>query len=504
MPNSESLLQDVLVVGGGINGVGIARDAAGRGYRVTLCEQGDLASGTSSASTKLIHGGLRYLEYGDFKLVREALREREILLAVAPHLVRPMRFVLPYVADMRPRWLLRLGLFLYDFLSRRDALPRSRHIDLRRDPAGEPLAANLSAAFEYSDCATDDARLVVLNAVDAAERGARILTRTRVVAAAHDGKAWTVQIEKADDASLSIRARALIDATGPWVTTLKIHPEPKRPARPFRLVRGSHLITRRLFDGKRAYIFQGRDRRIVFASPYEHDFTLIGTTEAPHASMRDEPATSAAEQAYLIDCVNRYFRLPVTNDDVRATYSGVRLLLEQTGKTAAAVSREYVLDLDAGPDRPPRLTVYGGKLTTYRALAEKAVDKLQVALGGSHARWTATAPLPGGDIGHADFEHFGDEMRDRYAWLDRRTFDRLLHAYGTRVEAFLGGAKSVEDLGEPIAHGLYAAEVRYLLSAEFASTAEDILWRRTKLGLKFTAEETADLERWLDRQRQGL
>lgn len=500
MPNAESL-QDVLVVGGGINGAGIARDAAGRGYRVTLCEQSDLASGTSSASTKLIHGGLRYLEYGDFKLVREALGEREVLLAIAPHLVRPMRFVLPRVAGMRPSWLLRLGLFLYDRLSRRNTLPRSRRIDLREDPAGEPLIASLSTAFEYSDCATDDARLVVINAVDAAERGASILTRTRVVAAEHDGKTWNVRIQQADKATRTIRARALIDATGPWVTTLKIDPAPERPARPVRLVKGSHLITRRLFDGERAYIFQGQDRRIVFAIPYRDDFTLIGTTEAQHASMQDEPAASSAEQAYLIDCVNRYFRESVTSDDVHATYSGVRLLLDQTGKTASAVSREYVLDLDAGPNRPPRLTIYGGKLTTYRALAEKAVDKLQAALGDSHASWTATAPLPGGNLDHADFDGFADEMRARYAWLDRQTLDRLLHAYGTRVETVLAGAVGVDDLGEPIAHGLYAAEVRYLLTTEFAQTAEDILWRRTKLGLRFTVEETAELERWLDRHR---
>ena len=500
MLKSESL-QDVLVVGGGINGAGIARDAAGRGYRVTLCEQSDLASGTSSASTKLIHGGLRYLEYGDFKLVREALREREVLLAVAPHLVRPMRFVLPHVADMRPSWALRLGLFLYDRLSRRNTLPRSRRIDLRRDPAGEPLAADLGAAFEYFDCATDDARLVVLNAVDAAERGATILTRSRVVAAEHDGEVWNVRVHQTDHASRSIRARALVDATGPWVTTLKIHPEPKLPARSVRLVRGSHLITRRLFAGESAYIFQGTDRRIVFAIPYEHDFTLVGTTEARHASMQDEPAASAAEQSYLIDCVNRYFRRAVTSDDVRATYSGVRLLLEQTGKTAAAVSREYVLDLDAAPDRPPRLTVYGGKLTTYRALAEKAVDKLEASLGDSRTSWTATAPLPGGDIAHADFDRFADEMRDRYVWLERQTLDRLLRAYGTRVEAVLGEAVRVEDLGEPIAHGLYASEARYLLAAEFAHTAEDILWRRTKLGLRFTAEEIARLERWLGRHQ---
>ena len=489
-------LQDIVVIGGGINGAGIARDAAGRGFRVTLCEQSDLASGTSSASTKLIHGGLRYLERGDFRLVRESLKEREILLNIAPHVVRPMRFVLPHVGGMRPVWLLRVGLFMYDHLGGSKHLAGSRRIDLRTHEASGALATGLRAAFEYSDCWADDARLVVLNAVDAAERGARILTRTQVVAAEHDGEAWRVRIDHAGDQAQPIRARAVVNATGPWVDTIRTPRTSQMPARRVRLVKGSHLVTRRLFAGDQAYVLQGEDSRIVFMIPYERDFTLIGTTETPHESMQDEATMSSAEQAYLIDCVNRYLRQPVVASDVVSTYSGVRLLIDEAGKAASAVSREYVLDIDAGPHRPPCLTVYGGKLTTYRALAAKAVNELQAALGGSRPGWTATAPLPGGDI-EADFVRFAAEMRARYAWLDRRTLDRMLRAYGTRIEAILGTASGVKALGEPIAHDLYAAEVDYLLKSEFARTAKDILWRRSKLGLRFSPVEAADLSRRL-------
>jgi glycerol-3-phosphate dehydrogenase len=490
-------LQDVLIIGGGINGAGIARDAAGRGLRVTLCEQADLAAGTSSASTKLVHGGLRYLEHGDFRLVRESLEEREILLRIAPHLVRPLRFVLPHVGGMRPAWMLRVGLFLYDRLGGRRRLAGSERIDLTTDPAGEPLAADLRVAFEYSDCWADDARLVVLNAVDAAERGARILTRSKVVSAEHDGEAWHVRMARESYRTQSIRARALVNATGPWVAAVGTQLVPDVPAKPVRLVKGSHIVTRRLYAGDRAYVLQGQDSRIVFVIPYERDFTLIGTTEAPHTSMEEPPAISSAERAYLIDSVNRYLRRPVGASDVVSTYAGVRLLVDDAGKAASAVSREYVLDLDTGPARPPCLTVYGGKLTTYRSLAEKAVSKLQSALGGSRPGWTATAVLPGGDVADADFDRFAADMRARYAWLDGRTLDRLLHAYGTRIEAILGAASRSDDLGEPFAHGLHAAEIDYLLNNEFARTAEDILWRRSKLGLRFDAADVAKLARRL-------
>ena len=480
-------MQDVLVIGGGINGVGIARDAAGRGLCVTLCEQNDLASGTSSASTKLVHGGLRYLEYGDFMLVREALQEREVLLRMAPHIIWPLRFVLPHNPDMRPAWMLRLGLLLYDNLGGRELLPPSGRINLRRHPAGAPLANAPCTASEYSDCWADDSRLVALNAVDAAERGATILTRTRVVAAQREADHWAVTTQHEDGTEETIHARAVVNAAGPWVADVAGAIGTEDLTRAVRLVKGSHIVTRRLFDGEHAYIFQGGDSRIVFAIAYERDFTLVGTTEMQHASMGDKPEISGDEQGYLLDFVRRHFGKDVANDDVAWSYAGVRPLLDEPGKGASAVSREYVLDLDSDDDEAPMLTVYGGKLTTYRTLSEKSVTILQRALGHSRRAWTAGSYLPGGDIDDADFDRFAADAGQRYPWLDATTLQRLLRAYGTRIDRVLGTASQTADLGYDFGHGLHEAEVEYLRSREFAATADDVLWRRSKMGLRLDA-----------------
>ena len=494
-------MQDILVVGGGINGAGIARDAAGRGYSVTLCEQGDLASGTSSASTKLIHGGLRYLEYADFMMVREALVEREVLLRMAPHIIWPLRFVLPHTPGMRSAWLLRLGLLIYDRLGGRDILPASRRVDLRRDVSGRSLSHRLRTAFEYSDCWADDSRLVVLNAVDAARRGATILTRTRVTSARRKADAWTVDIRDSDGRARTLQARALINAAGPWVADMSGRADSTRASRPVRLVKGSHLVTKRLFDGEQAYIFQVDDARIVFAIPYERDFTLIGTTEVAHSSMQVSPAISDAEQSYLLSSVARYFARELTPSDIVSTYSGVRPLLDEAGKTASAVSREYVIDLDVDDGNAPVITVYGGKLTTYRTLAEAAIAKLQEAYPVRGAAWTATSSLPGGDIGQADFDSFEADMQRRYPWLHRACLHRLLRAYGTDTESIVGSAERCSDLGIDFGHGLSEAEVEFLHDREFAMTADDILWRRSKMGLRLEQLQVSALGQWMAARR---
>jgi glycerol-3-phosphate dehydrogenase len=491
------LVQDVLVIGGGINGAGIARDAAGRGLSVTLCEQSDLASGTSSASTKLIHGGLRYLEHGNFMMVREALEEREVLLRMAPHIIRPLRFVLPHSLGMRPAWMLRLGLLIYDYLGGRKILPASGRIDLRNHPAGSPLASDLDTAFEYSDCWADDSRLVVLNAMDAAERGAKILTRTRVIAAQRLDDHWSVETRDAAGGARTIEARAVVNAGGPWVASVGTNVGADELTRQVRLVKGSHLVTRRLFDGEQAYIFQGADSRIVFAIPYERDLTLVGTTEVQHASMSENASITSDECRYLLEFVGRYFGRPIAADEIIWTFAGVRPLLDEVGKKSSEVSREYVLDLDSGEGAAPMLTVYGGKLTTYRTLSEKAVSKLQSAIGGSRRPWTAKSCLPGGDIENADFAQFEQDTRRRYAWLDEALLHRLLRAYGTRIEQILRPASKVSDLGHDFGAGLHEAEVGYLLHHEFASTTDDLLWRRSKLGLRLNPAQVRSLDRWL-------
>jgi glycerol-3-phosphate dehydrogenase len=479
---------DIAVVGGGINGCGIARDAAGRGLSVLLVEMGDLAGATSSASTKLIHGGLRYLEHYELRLVREALAEREVLLAAAPHIIRPLRFVLPHHAGLRPRWMIRTGLWLYDHLGGRRVLPGTRSLRLATDPAGAPLKADYTHGFEYSDCSVDDARLVVLNARDAADRGARILTRTRCARAERAGRVWRLRLRGASGVA-EASARILVNASGPWVSeVLRQCVCVETPDR-VRLVKGSHIVVDRLFEHERAYIFQNRDGRVCFAIPYEHDFTLIGTTDEDFAG---DPATAAitpTETAYLIEAVNAYFRVPVRNDQVRRTFAGVRPLFDDGASKAQEATRDYVLKLDAPAGSAPLLSVFGGKITTYRRLAETVLERLASHLPGARRPWTAAAPLPGGDFPHDGARRLAGDLRSAYPFLDDREARRLVAAYGTRARRMLANARTPSDLGERFGPSLTAAEVRYLIAEEWAATADDVIWRRSKLGLGMTKAE---------------
>ncbi|HEF4729577.1 glycerol-3-phosphate dehydrogenase [Burkholderia multivorans] len=474
---------DLLVVGGGINGAGIARDAAGRGLSVLLCEQDDLASHTSSASTKLIHGGLRYLEYKEFGLVRKALQERETLLRAAPHIMWPLRFVMPHMPNLRPAWLIRIGLFLYDHLAKRELLPGSRGIDMRRHAAGAPLVDSIRRGFVYSDGWVDDARLVVLNALDAKERGAEILTRTKLVSAERRSDEWEARLQQPDGAIRVVRARAIANAAGPWVGDV-LHGALGRGAHhSVRLVKGSHIVTRRLFDHDHAYIFQNPDKRIIFAIPYERDFTLIGTTDVEYTSDPARVAIDRDETQYLCDSINRYFKRKISPADVHWTYSGVRPLLEdENAANASAVTRDYRLEMDEG-EGAPLLSVFGGKITTFRKLAEEAGDMLCRALDRDAPAWTAGAPLPGGDIANAKFDAFADAFAKRHRWLPAPLARRYARAYGTRAARVVGDAQSLADLGAEIVPGLFEAELRYLRDAEWATCAQDVLWRRSKLGL---------------------
>jgi glycerol-3-phosphate dehydrogenase len=481
-------LQDLLVVGGGVNGCGIARDAVGRGLSVTLAEKGDLASATSSSSTKLIHGGLRYLEYREFRLVREALTEREVLLRAAPHIVWPLRFVLPHHGGLRPWPLLRLGLFLYDHLGGRRILPPTRALDLRRDPAGEPLRPEYRRGFEYSDCWVEDARLVVLNARDAADRGATVLTRTRCVSARREGRLWhAVLRDEADGTLREVAARTLVNAAGPWVKeVLGGVAGVNAPAR-VRLVKGSHIVTRRLYGHDRCYIFQNADGRICFAIPYEEDFTLIGTTDE---EFHGDPATAAiseAETDYLCRAVSDYFRRPVTPDAVVWSYAGVRPLYDDGASRAQAATRDYVLTLDATAGEAPLLSVFGGKITTYRRLAEAAMAKLAPHLPQAGAAWTATASLPGGDFPWDGAPALAAALRRDYPFLSEPWSRRLVRQFGTRAWAMLGDARRLEDLGQEFGAGLTAREVAWQMREEWARAPEDVLWRRSKLGLRIDA-----------------
>ena len=496
---SDALDCDLLVVGGGINGAGIARDAAGRGLRVVLCEQHDLASHTSSASTKLIHGGLRYLEFYQFGLVRKSLQEREVLIEAAPHLIHALRFVMPHAPHLRPVWMIRLGLLLYDHLARRRRLPASGLVDLRSHEAGAALLPDFTRGFVYSDGWVDDARLVVAAAKDAAEHGATVLTRTRCAALSRVAGYWHAQLLRADGSGLALRARAVVNATGPWVVQF-LREIANVPARhDIRLVRGSHIIVPRQFDHANAYVFQGEDRRIVFALPYEDAFTLIGTTEVDVAGDPGAAQIAPAEIDYLCALANRYFRTPLTAAHVVASYSGVRPLLRDDETNPSAVTRDYVLDIDA--DGPPLLSVFGGKITTFRRLAEEAVDALAPSLRLSAPAWTRHAHLPGGDLPGADFARFEHDLAHRCPWLPPPLRARYARAYGSRVLRVLGSAKHLEDLGEPVLPQLYAAEIDYLRREEWAQTAQDILWRRSKLGLHLPPDAAALLDDWLQRKR---
>ena len=481
---------DLAVIGGGINGTGIARDAAGRGLRVVLVEQNDLASGTSSASSKLIHGGLRYLEHGEFALVRTALTEREVLLRAAPHLIRPLRFVLPLNKARRSPALLRLGLLLYDWIGRREILPGTRALDLSVDQAGSPLRREFHRAYEYSDCFADDARLVVLNAVDAAERGAAIRTRTRCVRAER-GEVWGLTLDRRGQGEV-VTAGVLVNAAGAWVEAVAGSVLQQNVAPHLRLDKGSHIVVRRLYDHDRAYIFQAADRRVVFAIPFARDFTLIGTTDELFTG---DPATvvpSADEVAYLCGVVNEYFRAPVGPADVVWAFAGVRSLYDDGAHKPQDIGREYELILDERGGEAPLLTVYGGKITTYRRLAEDAMARLAHLLPASRP-WTAHSALPGGDFAYDGFEALVDRTLQRWPFLVGDHARRLAHAYGTRVDSVLQNAAKPEDLGPTLGADLTAAEVRYLMQNEWAADADDVLWRRSKLGLRFSGAQYAAL-----------
>ena len=491
---------DIAIIGGGVNGCGIARDAAGRGWSVYLCEKDDLASSTSSASSKLIHGGLRYLEHFEFRLVREALIEREVLWRIAPHIVWPLRFVLPHHADLRPAWLLRIGLFLYDHLGGRRLLPPTRSLRLADDPAGEPLKPEFKLGFEYSDCWAEDARLVVLNARDAADKGAVIAPRTRCLSGTREGGLWTLTVREERSRRVSkIRARALVNAGGPWVnevlgSTLQI-PTPAA----VRLVKGSHIVVRRLFQHDRCYILQNKDRRVFFVIPFERDYTLIGTTDLDYSGDLDEVQISPEEIDYLCSAASSYFRAPVTADQVVWSYSGVRPLYDDGASEAQEATRDYVLKLDASEDSPPLLSIFGGKITTYRRLAEAALAILSPRLPPARkaAGWTAQDALPGGDFPTDGFETLVSQTAARYPFLARDTVRRLVRAYGTRAERLLGGARAQSDLGRTFGADLTEAEVLYLANNEWAMSAADIVWRRSKLGLRMSEAEVQDLDAYL-------
>jgi glycerol-3-phosphate dehydrogenase len=487
---------DLAIIGGGINGAGIARDAAGRGLKVLLVEQNDLASGTSSKSTKLIHGGLRYLEFYGFRLVREALIEREVLIRLAPHLAQPMRFVLPHHAGLRPAWMLRLGLFLYDHLGGRKILPGTKAVDLTRGPIGEPLKSEYRQGFIYSDGWVDDARLVVLNAVDAAARGAAIRTRTRLMRAERRGENWQLSLLSRGVLETAT-ARALVNAAGPWVPQVAGHVLHTKISGHVRLVKGSHIIVPKLFEHEHAYIFQNADGRIVFAIPYEHDFTLIGTTDGDFNGDLSAPTASAAEIDYLCGAVNAYFRKGVTPDQVISTYSGVRQLYDDGARSAQNLTREYMLELDGHAGEAPLLTVYGGKITTYRTLAEAALQKLAPTFNMRES-WTAGAPLPGGDFPHDGIEALVARARGLWPFLTEHHARRLVRAYGTRLDFVLRSGRDKAALGECFGGDLTAAEVRYLMDHEFAETADDVLWRRSKLGLHLGPEAVVALTRFME------
>ncbi|MCJ2183535.1 glycerol-3-phosphate dehydrogenase [Novosphingobium sp. 1949] len=490
---------DLLIVGGGVNGAGIARDAAGRGLSVQLVEQDDLASYTSSSSTKLIHGGLRYLEYYEFRLVREALIERERLLGMAPHIMWPLRFVLPQALSPRPAWLVRLGLFLYDHLGGRKALPGTETIDLGRSARGKGLKTK-GRAFVYSDGWVEDSRLVVLNAMDAAARGARIATRTRLIDAKSENGEWVATLETKTGETRTVRARMLINAAGPWVDAVLGRIGRAKSDRGVRLVKGSHMVLPRLYEGDHAFMLQNPDRRIVFAIPYEGEFTLVGTTDEPWTQAPGKAEISAQEVTYLCDTVNRYFERQVCPEDIVWSYAGIRPLYDDHAANASAVTRDYVLDFEQPEgDKAPLLSIFGGKITTYRKLAEHALEHIAQVFPEAGGAWTAGAVLPGGDLPDKDFDAFTRDLAARWPAMPPSLLRRLARAYGTRVSAILGQARVPEDLGHDFGGGLHAAEVDYLVAHEWARSGEDVLYRRSKLGLHTPAGTQAAIDAYLAR-----
>jgi glycerol-3-phosphate dehydrogenase len=489
---------DLLIIGAGINGAGIARDAAGRGLAVAICDKGDLGGATSSASSKLIHGGLRYLEYYEFRLVREALSERERLLAIAPHIAWPLRFVLPHMPSMRPWWLVRLGLFLYDHLDWRRMLPATAMIDLATSREGDALKNRAGRAFVYSDAWVDDARLVVLNCRDAADRGAVVMPRMACVEARIVGDRWVTTLsDTVSGASREIAARALVNAAGPWVDRVGDNLI-GRPARyRARMVKGSHIVIRKRHAGDHAFVLQNHDRRIVFVVPFEEDFLIVGTTDVPYAGDPGDVAITSEETTYLLDVFNAQFRDAIGPADIVWSYSGVRPLREDESDDPSAVSRDYSFDLQTSAGSPPLLSIYGGKITTYRNLAEHALDELVPHLPAMGAAWSATKPLPGGDFPAGGARDYAASLLARHPWLGEARARRFARCYGTRSTTLIGEASCVEDLGQEFGAGLTAREVDFLRRSEWAQTAEDILWRRTKLGLRLDATQIAALKNFL-------
>lgn len=495
---NDSRMIDLFIIGGGINGAGIARDAAGRGLSVILCEKDDLAQGTSSRSGKLVHGGLRYLEYYEFRLVREALIEREVLLNSASHIIWPMRFVLPHSPDDRPAWLVRLGLFLYDHLGGRKKLPGTRSLDLRRDPEGAPIKDKYVKGFEYSDCWVDDARLVVLNAVGAAEKGAEILTRTACTSARRENGGWTIQMRDERTGEMrTVRARVVVNAGGPWVNDIVGRVAGSNSRRNVRLVKGSHIIVPKFWEGQHAYLVQNHDKRVIFINPYEGDKALIGTTDIPYEGAPEEVEAEETEVEYLLAAVNRYFKETLRREDVLETFSGVRPLFDDGQGNPSAVTRDYTFDLDE-TDGAPLLSVFGGKITTFRKLSEHAIEKIAKFFPTMGGNWTRQAILPGGEIENADFIQFTESLRRTYSWMPRALIHHYGRLYGSRIDKIIGSATALDGLGRHFGAHLYEAEVRYLMANEWAMTAEDILQRRTKQGLHLSESEKAAFSAWFE------
>ncbi|MCC5954597.1 MAG: glycerol-3-phosphate dehydrogenase [Natronohydrobacter sp.] len=495
----EQNMVDLFVIGGGINGAGIARDAAGRGLSVVLCEKDDLAEGTSSRSGKLVHGGLRYLEYYEFRLVREALIEREVLMNAAPHIIWPMRFVLPHSPEDRPAWLVRLGLFLYDHLGGRRKLPGTRVLDLRTAPEGAALLDKYARGFEYSDCWVDDARLVILNALDAAERGAQVLTRTACMSARRDGAFWRVTTRSTvTGETREFMARMLVNAAGPWVSDVITRVAGSNSARNVRLVKGSHIIVPKFWTGQNAYLVQNNDKRVIFINPYEGDKALIGTTDIAYDGRTEDVAPDESEIDYLLSAVNRYFKEQLTRADVVESFAGVRPLFDDGQGNPSAVTRDYVFDIDE-TGGAPILNIFGGKITTYRELAERGLNRISRFFPDMGKVWTRAAPLPGGDMPQADFDLFHAALKAEYPWMPRPLREHYARLYGTRLRKLVNGAQDTAGLGRHFGGLLYEAEVRYLVAHEWALSAEDILWRRTKHRLHLSAQEQAAFADWFER-----
>ncbi len=494
-------LYDILIIGGGINGTAIARDAAGRGLKVLLCEKDDLASHTSSASTKLIHGGLRYLEHYEFKLVRKALKEREILLSAAPHIIWPLRFILPYDKGLRPAWFLRLGLFVYDHLGGRKLLPATKTIKLQSGIHEGVLKQHLKKGFEYSDCWVEDARLVTLNTIDAFERGAEILTRTEVQNIDIIQDLYSAEIVEKGIAR-TVHAKSIVNAAGPWVEEVLFKIKRDQNFSGLRLIKGSHIVTKKLFSGDHSYIFQNSDGRIIFAIPYEKNYTLIGTTDIPFEAEDGSVQISDEEVRYLCEAASEYFTKPITKKDVVWTYTGVRPLFDDNNENASAITRDYILKIEEFTPGSPFLSVYGGKITTSRVLAEHALEKLTKYLKPKSGTWTRDASLPGGDIPQADFDGFYDKLRRVYPSIPDSILHHLGRAYGTRVHKLL--ELSGFELGMQFGSTLTEAEVNYLIQFEWAKTADDVMWRRTKLGLHMSEDERTVFTNWFKRKAKKL